>query len=214
MDDLNQQLAGAVIRMDSAEVRRLATLVIHQGLSPVDAIEHGLAVGMNEVGRRFVCGDYFVPEVLVAAQAMYAGFDLLKEYVPRDSLKSKGTVVIGVVERDVHDIGKNIVKLMIEAAGFRVVDLGKSASAQKFLDVAREENAEIVALSTLMTTTMERMAKTVELLRSEAPEIKIMVGGAPISARWAASVGAHFYGANARDAVIGAHTLAGVPIPN
>lgn len=213
MDEINRRLAEAVTGMDAEETRRLARLVIDEGLSPISAIENGLAVGMTEVGRLFVAGEIFVPEVLVAAQAMYAGFNLLKEKVPVIALASKGTVIIGVVEHDVHDIGKNIVRLMIEASGFRVVDLGRGVPGRKFLEAALAEQNPIVALSTLMTTTMKYMSATTELLHRELPGIRVMVGGAPVSSGWAAASGADFYGANAREAVIGVHKLAEIPLP-
>jgi len=211
-NELYAKLAEAVAGMDAASVRSLAVQALAEGLPAEHAIEYGLAAGMNEVGRRFACGDYYVPEGVVAAQAMNAGFEILKEKVSREALPNKGTVVIGVARRDVHDIGKNIVRLMIEASGFAVIDLGRSAPPEKFAETAVSARAQIVAVSTLMTTTLDSVAQTAELIKRDHPEIKLMVGGAPVTSAWAKGIGADFYGANAREAVVGAHQLAGVPL--
>ena len=180
------------------------------GLPPEDAIQIGLAVGMKEVGRLFAAKEYFVPEVLVCAKTMYVGFDILKDKVVAGKISSKGTVVIGVVDGDFHDIGKNIVKLMLEASGFRIVDLGKNVTLDSFRRTVDAEQPDIVALSTLMTTTMDSMEEIVHALNQSYPDLKIMIGGAPVSGDFAGSVGAHFYGEDAARAVDGAHQLVGL----
>lgn len=212
MDGLYRKIAEAVVAMQADEVKRLSEQVLDKGLPPEEAIERGLAAGMNRVGELFACKEYFVPEVLVCSRAMYAGFDILKDKVVGGKIGSKGTVIIGVVDGDFHDIGKNIVKLMLEAAGFRLVDLGKNVSVDKFTLAVLAEKSDIAALSTLMTTTMDSMADIVSTLRQEDSNLQIMVGGAPVNADFARSIDAHFYGENAREAVIGAHELLGIAI--
>jgi methanogenic corrinoid protein MtbC1 len=212
MDEFYRKIAHAVVAMQAEEVKRLAEQVLEKGLPPEIAIEKGLAAGMNRVGELFACKEYFVPEVLVCSRAMYAGFDILKDKVVEGKIGNKGTIVIGVAQGDFHDIGKNIVKIMLEAAGFRIVDLGKNASVEKFTSAVIEEKPDIAALSTLMTTTMDSMAEVVAALRRENSRTKIMVGGAPVNADFARSIEAHFYGKDAREAVIGAHELMGIPL--
>ncbi len=213
MEQIYQQLAESVVQMRAGEVRKLALRVIEEGIPPEDAIQKGLAAGMYRAGELFAAKEYFVPEVLVCARAMYAGFDLLKDKVAKDSTAGKGAIVIGVVEGDHHDIGKNIVKLMLEASGFRLIDLGKNAAKAAFLDAVRAENADLVALSTLMTTTMESMEAIVNDLKSEFPNLKLMVGGAPVDYDFAESIGAHFCGKDAQEAVKGAHRLLNIEAP-
>lgn len=207
-----EKLAKAVVEMKAAEVKLLALQVLEQGLPAGEAIQKGLAVGMQEVGRLFSCRDYFVPEVLVSARAMYTGFNILKPKVIEGAVASKGTIIIGVVEGDYHDIGKNIVKLMLEASGFRLVDLGKNVTCDAILQAVAEEKPLIVALSTLMTTTMDSMEVVVTRLLKEYPEIKIMIGGAPVNQDYADAIGAHFYGEDVNQAIKGAHKLAGIPL--
>ncbi len=210
MEEIYRQLAAAVVAMNAEEVRRLSHLSLELGCPPEAAITQGLASGMNEVGRLFACKEYFVPEVLVCARAMYAGFDILKDRVVAGALPDKGVVVIGVVGGDFHDIGKNIVRLLLESAGFRLIDLGKNVKPARFLEAVAQEQSAIAALSTLMTTTMDSMGETAALLKHEFPSLKIMVGGAPVTPDFAASIGADFYGEDARDAVRGAHLLGGL----
>lgn len=207
MSELYVKLAGAVVKMQAAEVIRLSQEVLEAGLPPEEAIEFGLAVGMNEVGRLFACKEYFVPEVLVCARAMYGGFDILRDKVVEGKMPNKGKVVIGVVSGDFHDIGKNIVKLMLEAAGFQPIDLGKNVSLEKYLEICASEKPKLAALSTLMTTTMEDMEEIVQAIKGKFPEIKVMVGGAPLSKDFADSIGADFYGEDAKAAVDGALRL-------
>ncbi len=204
MSDLYRRIAQAVVKMDADEVKRLSLEVLESGLPPEVAIEQGLAAGMNEVGRLFACKEYFVPEVLVCARAMYGGFEILKEKVVEGKMPHRGKIVIGVVEGDFHDIGKNIVKLMLEAAGFQPIDLGKNVPLEKFLYACDEVCPVIVAMSTLMTTTMDSMQNITKHISDRFPEIKTMVGGAPISQDFADSIGAHFYGKDAKAAVEGA----------
>jgi corrinoid protein of di/trimethylamine methyltransferase len=206
-EELYSQLSQAVVSMKADEVRALSLKVLELGLLPEIAIDKGLAEGMNRVGKLFAEKVYFVPEVLVCAKAMSAGFEILKPKVLEGKLADKGTIVIGVVEGDFHDIGKNIVKLMLEAGGFRMVDVGKNASYDKFAQTISTEKPLIVALSTLMTTTMDSMAEIVSKLRERNSSLKFMVGGAPVNQDFADKIGAHFYGKDAYEAVQGARQL-------
>ncbi|MFH1861399.1 MAG: B12-binding domain-containing protein [bacterium] len=210
-NELYQQLADAVVNMDFEQVRRAAQRALDTGLPPEEAIEKGLAQGMNRVGQLFAAKEYFVPEVLVCSKVMYAGFDILKSQVEVGRIAQKGTITIGVVDGDFHDIGKNIVKLMLEAAGFRLVDLTKNVPLEKFKASIQRDKPDIIALSTLMTTTMDTMAEFVATLQQSNPALKFMVGGAPLSADFAKEIGAHFYGKDAHEAVIGAHQLLDLP---
>jgi corrinoid protein of di/trimethylamine methyltransferase len=210
MNELNQQLSDAVVAMNAEDVKRLSQRVLDEGFPPDEAIDKGLAAGMNRVGELFAAREYFVPEVLVCSRAMYAGFDILKGHVGEGKIGSKGTIAIGVVDGDFHDIGKNIVKLMLEAAGFRLIDLGNNVPNDRFIDVISAEKPAIIALSTLMTTTMESMESITADLLTKNPELKIMVGGAPVNQDFAKSIGAHFSGDDARQAVRGAHQLVGI----
>ncbi len=207
-----QQLAEAVVKMNAVEVVRLSKRVLEEGYPPEEAIEQGLAKGMSRVGELFACKEYFVPEVLVCARAMYAGFDILKEEVIEGSIPDKGRIVIGVVEGDFHDIGKNIVKLMLEAAGFKIIDLGKNVPLESYLSAVEENHPHIAAFSTLMTTTMENMAEILGAIRIKYPSVKMMIGGAPVNQDFADNIGAHFYGEDARQAVKGAHQLLKLPL--
>ena len=209
--EIYKQLSNSVVNMKADEVKILAQRVLDEGLPPEEAIEKGLAAGMNRVGELFAQKEYFVPEVLVCARAMYGGFDILKDKVVEGKIIDKGAIVIGVVEGDFHDIGKNIVKLMLEAAGFRMIDLGKNVSEEKFIHSIETENPAILAMSTLMTTTMENMAVIAKNVLQNHRKVKIMVGGAPVNEDFANSIGAHFYGMDARKAVIGAHALMEIP---
>lgn len=207
MHEIYNQLSDAVSKMQAEEVKRLSLLALELGLPAEDAIEKGLAAGMKEVGRLFACKEYFVPEVLVCAKAMYGGFDILKGKVTEGKSASKGTIVIGVVDGDFHDIGKNIVRLMLEASGFRLLDLGKNVRPDAFYRICENEKPHIAAMSTLMTTTMENMEDITRGIKENFPWVKIMVGGAPVNWDFARNIGADYYGEDAHDAVAGALKL-------
>jgi len=212
IEKLWKELAEAVVQMDEERARMLAQKVLDEGFSPKDAILHGLAEGMRQVGEKFAQKCYFVPEVLVCAEAMYAGFDILKEHVPDEEKRKGMSVIIGVVEGDFHDIGKNIVALMLQTAGFIIHDLGSNVPVERFIQRIRELKPDIVALSTLMTTTLETVKDIVNEIRlrfAHKPP-KIMIGGASVSQNFAVEIGADFYGEDAQDAVKGAKQLIGI----
>jgi corrinoid protein of di/trimethylamine methyltransferase len=209
---LHDALASAVLELDEALTVELAELVLARGYDAWTAIEEGLIAGMNRAGALFDEEEYFVPELLIASDAMYAGLALLRPHIHSNSLGHGRRVVIGVVQGDTHDIGKNLVRIMLEAAGFEVFDLGRDVAAQDFVDRAVEVKADVIALSTLMTTTMEQMAQVIRLLEAAAirHRFKVIVGGAPISQQFADRIGADGYAPKAAQAVQLARRLTGL----
>ena len=204
-----EELADAVVEMDEKRVIAAAEEVLKNSFSPESAIFNGLSEGMNRVGEKFAKNYYFVPELLMCADAMKAGIGILKDYIEEEKSKIDATVVIGVVEGDFHDIGKNIVSILIQSAGFNVIDLGHNIPVEKFLSYIRDENPDIVAISTLMTTTMKVMEDVVKSIKInfDKKRPKIMVGGAPVTKIFSDSIGADFYGENAQEAVMGVKKL-------
>jgi len=195
-------LAEAVTTMKPERVAELARKVLEQGLSAQDAITLGLAAGMRRMGEKYTAKECFVPEVLLASKAMYAGFDILKEHVAGGG-RSRGKVALGVVQGDIHDIGKNIVKVMVQAAGFEVVDLGRNVPLPEFVRAA-ESGVAVLGISSLMTTTMPRMGKVIAMLDQAGlrPGVKVIVGGAPVTERFARNIGADGFAPDAHTAVL------------
>jgi len=209
-DPLFGSLSDAVVNMDELETVRLAGESLNLGIEPGQAIELGLVDGMRRAGELFEREEYFIPELLICSDAMYAGLKVLEPHLPRGTVeRRKGKVVLGVVEGDTHDIGKNLVKIMLETAGFEVIDLGRDVAPVAFVEQAAAVDADIIGLSTLMTTTMGAMAEVVRLLdeRKARPRIKVMVGGGPVSQQFASRIGADGYAANASAAVVLARRL-------
>jgi len=206
---LFQGLSDAVVAMDEDRVVELAKTVIENKVDVYEAIEKGLSHGMERAGQLFEEEEYFVPELLVCSDAMYAGLDLLRPYLKQSEEGSKRKVVIGVIEGDTHDIGKNLVKIMLETGGFDLFDLGRDVPPARFVQKASEVEADIIAISTLMTTTMDGMAEVVKLLEKERlrDRVKVIVGGGPISQGFATRIGADGYAANAGAAVNLARSL-------
>ncbi len=195
-------LREGVVAYDVEKVKRYAQEVLENGIDPQVGIFDGLAAGMEKVGELFEKNEYFVPEVLMCAEALYAGLDILKPHVKvSEERRIKGEVVIGTVEGDVHDIGKNIVKMMFEIAGFKVHDLGKDVPLDKFVEEQIKTNSDIVCLSAMMTTTMIGMKKAIEKLRTKNPNVKIMIGGAPVTEKVAQMWGADSYAPDATNAL-------------
>ncbi len=184
------------------EVRELTQQAVDEGMEPQDILEQGLMDGMNEIGIKFKKNEVFVPEVLIAARAMHAGMGVLKPLLVEAGVKTRGTVVLGTVKGDLHDIGKNLVGMMMEGKGLTVVDLGTDVSPQRFIDEARTHNAQIIACSALLTTTMKEMEHVVRAADEAGirGQVKIMVGGAPVTDAFCKSINADSYAPDAASA--------------
>ena len=202
-EELLKRMSDGVVDMEEDEVAEAAQEFIDSGFPAFEGIINGLIDGMNRTSVLFEEEEYFVTDVLLCSDAMYAGLNVLKPYLPEESGDNKKKAVIGVVEGDTHDIGKNLVKIMMETAGFQMIDLGRDVPLQKFVDTAKEEQADLVCLSTLMTTTMGGMKTVIELLKDAGirDQVKVMVGGGPVSQSFAAKICADGYSQNAVEAV-------------
>jgi len=185
-------------------IKKAVEDALNEGISPIDILDKGLIVGMNRIGERFKNGQAYIPEVMLSAKAMAIGTEVIKPYFSNDGLNNKGTVVIGTVQGDFHDIGKNIVKIMMESLGLKVIDLGVNVPCEKFVEVAEKEEVTVIACSALLTTTMSVMGDVVKLRNTKNLAAKIIVGGAPITQEFACSIGADGYASDA----IGAAELA------
>jgi corrinoid protein of di/trimethylamine methyltransferase len=201
--DLLDDLREGVVEYDEDRVREAAQKVVDEGLNAYNAVMNGLAAGMEIVGDLYDKQEYFVPEMLLCADALYVGLDILKPHIKPEDLgdRAKGQVVIGTVQGDVHDIGKNIIKMMFEVAGFEVHDLGKDVPLEKFVEEQLRTDSEIVALSAMMTTTMMGMKKAIEMIKEKNPNVAIMLGGAPVTKDTADLFGADGYADSAGNAV-------------
>ena len=202
--ELHSQLSKAILELDEELAARLAQEVVDKGYDAWNAVEHGLLDGVNKAGKLFDEEEYFVPELLIAADAMYKGLEILRPHIRRAAHGQLGKVVIGVVQGDTHDIGKNLVRIMLEVSGFEVHDLGRDVPPRKFVDQALAIGADVIALSTLMTTTMERMRDVVQILEKEniRDRFKVIVGGSPISQAFSDRIGADGYSPKAAQAVL------------
>ena len=203
MDAELQALAEAIINGKRNDAVELTKKLIDAGVPAKRILDEGLISGMSVVGEKFKSGEYFVPEVLVAARAMKAAMELLRPLLATSDVEPIGTVVIGTVRGDLHDIGKNLVAMMLEGAGFRVIDLGVDVPAEKFVEAAKEHNADIVGMSALLTTTMTYMPEVIKALEAEGirNRVKVIVGGAPVTQEWADQIGADGYAPDAASAV-------------
>lgn len=199
MSELLERLSTTILEGDSEKSPKLVQKALDQGLTPKSILDDGLVVGMNEVGVRFKRGDMFVPEVLMSAEAMQSGLDILRPHLVASGVKLIGKVVIGTVKGDLHDIGKNLVGMMCEGAGFEVVNLGFNIPPEKFVEAVKSHQPDIVGMSALLTTTMRAMGYTIKALEEAGlrDTVKIMVGGAPVDRAFAERIGADGYGSNA-----------------
>jgi 5-methyltetrahydrofolate--homocysteine methyltransferase len=199
MSTIYEQLYTAILEGASEKTPGLVQKGLDQGLMPKDILDNGLVLGMNEVGVRFKAGDMFVPEVLMSAEAMQAGLKILRPKLISSGAKLIGKIVIGTVKGDLHDIGKNLVGMLCEGAGFEVIDLGFNIEPERFIAAVKEHQPQIVGLSALLTTTMRAMGHTIKALEEAGlrDKVKIMVGGAPVDAAFAKRIGADGYGSNA-----------------
>ncbi len=194
---------------DEKVVYENTQMAIEQGIPAKTILDDGLIAGMNVISEKFRKHEIFLPHVLLAAKAMYAGMDLLKPLFMKDKIPSRGKIVIGTVQGDLHDIGKNLVGIMLKGAGFDVIDLGKDVSAENFVDTAEKENANVIGMSALLTTTQPIMKKVVEKLKEKGlnNKIKTIVGGAPLSSEYADLIGADAYSYDAANAVVSVSEL-------
>ena len=202
MNAILEEISTLLQKGRSKNVTELVLKAVEEGVEPKSILEDGLLAGMGVVGEKFQKNEVFVPEVLIAARAMKAGIAALQPYLTQEGVQAKGTVVIGTVKGDLHDIGKNLVKLMLEGKGLNVVDLGVDVSAEQFVAAAKENNAQIICCSALLTTTMGEMKNVVERAKEEGirDSVKIMVGGAPVSQSFCDSIEADYYTVDAASA--------------
>ncbi len=202
-------LREAVLAGDAATAVNSAQRALDSGADPIEIIDNGINPAMQETGKRFEEGIFFVPELLMAARATKGIFEILRPLLAETGSKPAGTVILGTVRGDQHDIGKNLVGAMLEGGGFKVRDLGVDVKPEKFLEAVEQDDAQILGLSALLTTTLPAMKKVIEAFRDAGmrDRVKIMVGGAPVTRDYAAEIGADGYGSNASEAVNAAHRL-------
>jgi len=213
-EQLFKDMAQSIIDGDAELAEQLAKQAVELGIDPLEAINQGFVIGVNHVGSEFSCGNAFLPELVMAGEAMKTAVSTLEPEMARRGTERQvyGKVVIGTIEGDIHDIGKTLVATMLSASGFKVFDLGVDVSALKLVEKAREEKADIVAVSALLTTTMVRQRDVVEALDDMGlrPQVKVMVGGAPVTREWVSEIGADGYSEDAIGAVQIAKQLMGV----
>lgn len=202
-DELLAELSRCVLEMEEEEVVNIAKEYVQAGFDPLDGILLGLVDGMNKSSDLYEQEEYFIPDLLICSSAMYNGLDILRPLLPKNQSDGKCKVVIGVVQGDTHDIGKNLVKIMLESAGYEMIDLGRDVPVEKFVSAVRDEGARVLGLSTLMSTSMKNMKKVIDLLSQAGirDQVRVIVGGAPISSSFASKIGADGYSATAADAV-------------
>lgn len=199
MSDIFERLSTAVLEGDAEKSHKLVGRGLKQGISPKEILDNGLIVGMDEVGARFKRGDMFVPEVLMSADAMAAGMEILRPLLIESGVEMLGKIVMGTVKGDLHDIGKNLVSMLCEGAGFEIVDIGFNADPEKFIDAIKQHQPQIVGMSAMLTTTMRAMGQTIKAIEEAGlrDKVKIMVGGAPVDKDFADVISADGYGSNA-----------------
>ena len=209
MSEIVQEIYNSVVDGQSALVQQKVTQALEAGENPAVILNDGMIAAMAEVGQRFEVGDFFVPEMLIAARAMQSGMALLKPHLALAEVKSAGKVVIGTVKGDLHDIGKTLVAMMLEGAGFEIKDLGTDVTPEKFVSEAQASGAQIVAMSALLTTTMTNMKTTVEALKAAGvrDSVKVLIGGATVTDAYAQQIGADGYAPDASRAVAVAKSL-------
>lgn len=206
-----QAIADNLINGDALAVKEGVEEALAEGSSAEEVLNGALLPGMDEVGHRFKANEFYVPEVLIAARAMHAGMDVLNPLLTESDVPKAGKVAIGTVKGDLHDIGKNLVAMMLEGGGFEVIDLGANTSPEKFIEAIREEQPDIIGMSALLTTTMVNMEATIKALIEAGvrDQVKVMIGGAPVTQRYADEIGADGYAPDAASAVDLARSLVG-----
>lgn len=198
-----QDLADAIIRGDNVKSKEITRTLLDQGMDPVEVLNEGLIPGMGVVGRKFKANEMYIPEVLIAARAMHAAMDVLKPLLTETGVPTRGTLILGTVQGDLHDIGKNLVRMMLEGAGFTVIDLGVDVAPEKFIEEIKKNSVRLLGLSALLTTTMPGMKDVIDAVKfnQEVKDTRIMVGGAPLTQEYADSIGADGYAPDASAAV-------------
>ena len=201
--ELLKKITESIYNGEDAEVRTLTEQALADDIPARRILDEGLIAGMTIVGGKFKAHEIFLPDVLLAAKAMYAGMDVLKPHFLKGGMPSKGKVVLGTVQGDLHDIGKNLVGIMLKGAGFHVIDLGNDVTPQRFVDTAVTEQASVIGLSALLTTTMPVMKQVVDLVhdRQLTGQIRVIIGGAPVTEQYARDIGADAYGFDGINAV-------------
>jgi 5-methyltetrahydrofolate--homocysteine methyltransferase len=198
-----KQLYDAVVGGDAKATRALTQQALAEGIDPLELVNEYMVPAMGEVGRRFECNEYFVPELLISARAMKAALELIRPLLSARGDKPVGRVAIGTVKGDLHDIGKNLVASLLEGGGFEIIDLGVNVAPEKFIAAVKEKQANIIAMSALLTTTMPAMKTTIDALQQAGvrSQVKVLIGGAPITQKYAEEIGADGYAENAVGAV-------------
>jgi 5-methyltetrahydrofolate--homocysteine methyltransferase len=211
MNELIQRIYHGIVRGKRIEVLESIQAALDANIPVDEIINQGMIAAMGEVGRRFESGEFYIPEMLVAARAMQAGMNAVKPYLSQADIKEVGTVLIGTVGGDLHDIGKNLVSVMLEGAGFKIIDLGTDVPATRFVEAVAEHRPDILALSALLTTTMMNQQDVIEALKQAGLRggVKVLVGGAPITEAFAKQIGADAYAPDASRAVSVAKSLVG-----
>jgi 5-methyltetrahydrofolate--homocysteine methyltransferase len=206
-----KEIADNLIKGKAPEVKELVQRAIDEGEDVQKVLNEGLVAGMSVVGAKFKANEFYVPEVLIAARAMKAGMEILRPILADKNIKGVGTVVLGTARGDLHDIGKNLVAMMLEGAGFEIIDLGVDVSPEKFIEAAKEKKADLVGLSALLTTTMPSMKDVVKKMGDSGlkDKVKVMIGGAPVTQSYADEIGADGYAPDAASAVDEAKQLLG-----
>jgi 5-methyltetrahydrofolate--homocysteine methyltransferase len=209
MEEVLQKIFDGILEGDRGAVRTNVQLAIDSKMSPATILNDGMIAAMTRVGKLFEEGEYYVPEMLIAARAMKEGLALLKPHLKEANVQSAGRVAAGTVRGDLHDIGKNLVCMMLEGAGFEIIDLGTDVSPDKFIEAVREKNANLIAMSALLTTTMPNMQTTIDALKASGlrDRVKVMIGGAPVTDTYARQIGADGYATDASRAVALAKSL-------
>jgi trimethylamine corrinoid protein len=201
MADIYREAADAIITSDRAAAEEVAQRALDSGIAPADIMANGFVKGIQEVGELFESGDVFLPELMMAADAMAGATEVTNAALEGEAAEAKGVVVLGTVQGDVHDIGKAIVIAYLKANGYEVTDLGRDVPAETFIAKAKEQKADIIGMSALLTTTMEEQRKVIKLVKDGGLAIRTVVGGAPCTQRWADQIGADAYAEDANDGV-------------
>jgi methanogenic corrinoid protein MtbC1 len=210
MEEVMARLGASLVAGQTEEIKALTAEALRSGMSAYEIVEKGMMSPMAELGERFSKGEAYLPELLLAAHTMKAAMEVLRAGTTPEAMKPGATMLIGTVAGDIHDLGKNIVRMMFESAAFRVVDMGVNVSAEEFLEAYGREKPDLVGLSSLLTTTLKEMEKIVQVVRAAYPEAKFIVGGAPIKQDFADAIGAHGYAPDGPTAVKVGKKIAGL----